>query len=83
MESNLGKQPVYGGYSELTGRPVTSRKLWKVLLEQLTVVNPEPFRRDFILMTLTKFKTDRMTRIVVGTAYDRGTRNKIKGTNRN
>jgi hypothetical protein len=46
-------------------------------------VNPEPFRRDFILVTLTKFKTGRMTRIVVGTAYDRETTSKIKGTNRN
>jgi hypothetical protein len=34
------------------------------------VVNPEPVRRDFILVTLTKFKTDRMTCIVVGTVYD-------------
>jgi len=29
------------------------------------VVNPDPFRRDFILVTLTKFKTDRMKGKVV------------------
>ena len=29
------------------------------------VVNPDPFRRDFTLVTLTKFKTERMTRAVV------------------
>jgi len=46
-------------------------------------VNPESFRRDFILVMLTKLKTDGMMRIVVGMAYDRETRSKIKGTNRN
>jgi len=40
------------------------------------VVNPDPFRRDFILVMLTKFKTDRIMRKVVQKAYDRETTNK-------
>jgi hypothetical protein len=67
--SNLQKQPVYGSYYELVGWLSVSVKVESLRNFFGTIdVNADSFgrlkscRRNSILVTLTQFKTNRMTR---------------------
>ena len=82
LYGNLQKQPVYGRYCELAGWLVVCQcQSWKLgeLLGTIDVVNSDSFRHrkscrtDSILVELTQFKTNRMTRKGVQTGNDMGT----------